>query len=266
MIKILFIGDICGKAGRSTAKKLLPGIIREHSVDFVIANGENAAGGFGLTKNTFSEIISCGINVVTNGNHVWDKKELLTLIDEEKSMLRPANLPPGNPGRGHEIYELEKSGKKIKIGVINIIGRIFMNPADCPFRSAEKAAAEIRKITPVIIVDMHAEATSEKKALAYFLDGKVSAVIGTHTHVLTADNTVFKNGTAYISDAGMTGPHDSVIGVEKDIIINRFLTFIPAHFETAKSGKRLNGVLLAIDETTGKAEKIQRLDIPDEPE
>ncbi len=260
MINILFIGDINGKPGRKTVKALLPGLIKEKKVDFVIANGENMAGGFGLTRKTFDEIMPSGTDVITTGNHVWDKKELLTFIDSEKELLRPANFPPSNPGRGYDIYETKNKDKKI--AVINLQGRIFMPPVDCPFRAAETILEEIKGKADIIIVDFHAEATSEKKAMGFFLDGKVTAVIGTHTHIATADNQIFEKGTAYITDAGMTGPHDSVIGVKKEIIVNKFLNSLPEHFETAKKGARLNGVLISASVPGGKATKIERLDIP----
>ncbi len=263
MINILFIGDINGKPGRKTVKALLPGLTKEKKIDFVVANGENMAGGFGLTRKTFDEIMPAGIDVLTTGNHIWDKKELLTFIDSEKELLRPANFPPSNPGRGYDIYKTKNKGAKI--AVINLQGRIFMPPVDCPFRAAEAILGEIKGKADIIIVDFHAEATSEKKAMGFFLDGKVTAVIGTHTHIATADNQIFDNGTAYITDAGMTGPHDSVIGVKKEIILNKFITSLPEHFETAKEGARLNGVLISASMPGGKATEIERIDIPYEP-
>lgn len=259
MIKVLFIGDINGKAGRNCVKAVLPGLIKEKNIDFIIANVENAAGGFGITYETFREIKENKIDVSTMGNHTWDNKDIFTFIDNEPSLLRPANLPEDVPGRGFGVFSVNNSG--IKIGVINLNGRIFMEPAQCPFRIAEKIVNEIKEITPVIIVDIHAEATSEKQAMGFFLDGKVSAVIGTHTHVPTADERILPNGTGFITDAGMTGPFDSVIGVKKDIIIRRFLNGLPEKFEIANNDIHLNGVFLSIDTDSGKTKDINRINI-----
>ncbi len=259
MINILFIGDINGKPGRNCIKTLLPVLIKDKKIDFTIANAENTAGGFGLTYETFKEIKGCGIDVLTMGNHTWDNKDIFTFIQKESTLLRPANLPPDVPGMGYGIFPLKNSN--VKIGVINLNGRIFMDPAECPFRTAEKIVNEIRQTTPVIIVDIHAEATSEKQAMGFFLDGKVSAVIGTHTHVQTADERILSGGTGFITDVGMTGPLDSVIGVKKEIIIRRFLTGLPEKFEISNSDIHLNGVILNIDETTGKSQNIERIDL-----
>ncbi len=261
MLNILFIGDVNGKPGRAAVKALLPGIRRDKQIDFVIANGENAAGGFGITAKTFDELVSMGIDVITTGNHIWDKKEIYTLIPVQPKLLRPANMAEENPGRGYNIYECEKNGKIHRIGVINLTGRVYLPPSDDPFRKAVKIADEIRVSTKVIIVDFHAEATSEKAALGHYLDGKVSAVIGTHTHVQTADEKILKEGTGYLTDAGMTGPHDSVIGVKKEQIIRRFLTFLPDRFELAEGDNRLNGVVVSVDEENGKCVSIERLNI-----
>lgn len=261
MLNILFIGDVNGKPGRAAVKALLPGIRKDKQIDFVIANGENAAGGFGITAKTFDELISMGIDVITTGNHIWDKKEVYTLIPAQPRLLRPANMAEENPGRGYNVYECEKNGKTHRIGVINLTGRVYLPPSDDPFKKAVKIANEIRVSTKVIIVDFHAEATSEKVALGHYLDGKVSAVFGTHTHVQTADEKILKEGTAYITDAGMTGPHDSVIGVKKEQIIRRFLTFLPDRFELAEGDNRLNGVVVSVDEETGKSTSIERLNI-----
>lgn len=259
MINILFIGDINGKPGRNCVKNILPGLIKDKKINFTIANAENAAGGFGLTNQIFREIKECGVNVITMGNHTWDNKDIFTFINNEKTLVRPANLPEGVPGQGFGIFSVNNS--KIKIGVINLNGRIFMAPAQCPFRIAEKIVSEIRKITAIIIVDFHAEATSEKQAMGFFLDGKVSAVIGTHTHVQTADERILPNGSGFITDVGMTGPFDSVIGVKKDIIIRRFLTGLPEKFEIANSDIHLNGIILNIDEDSGKTKNIERINI-----
>jgi metallophosphoesterase (TIGR00282 family) len=259
MINILFIGDINGKPGRAAVKALLPGLIKDKKIDFVIANGENASGGFGITHESFKDLIDCGINVMTMGNHTWDNKDIFKFIDSEPNLIRPANLAPGNPGKGFSIYSID--GKSTKIGVLNLTGRVFMHQADDPFRAADKIVNEMRITTPVIIVDMHAEATSEKQAMGFFLDGRVSLVAGTHTHVQTSDERIFAGGTAFITDAGMTGPFDSVIGVEKDIILRRFLTYLPEKFEIAVGDVHLNAVAVSIDEITGKALKIERIDL-----
>lgn len=259
MLNILFIGDIIGKTGRKVIKNLLPSLIKEKKICFVIANGENAAGGFGITKEKFVELISAGINVITTGNHIWDKKEAIELLKNENNILRPANYPENNPGLGFNVYNIPNTN--YKIGVINLIGRIFMTPAECPFLTTQKIIEKISKQTSIIIVDIHAEATSEKQSLGFYLDGKVSAVIGTHTHVQTADEKILPAGTGFITDVGMTGPFDSVIGVEKETIIRRFLTMMPEKFEVAKNDLKLNAVLLSIDETTGKTIAIERINM-----
>lgn len=259
MLNILFIGDINGRPGRAAVKGLLPQLIRDKKIDFTVANAENASGGFGITHESYKELLDCGINVMTMGNHTWDNKDIYKFIDSEPCLIRPANLPQGNPGRGYGVFAID--GKNVKIGVLNLAGRVFMQQADDPFRAAEKIVSELRLTTPVIITDIHAEATSEKQAMGFFLDGRVSLVAGTHTHVQTADERIFAGGTAFITDAGMTGPFDSVIGVEKDIILRRFLTYLPEKFEIAKGDVHLNAVLVAVDEATGKATKIERLDI-----
>lgn len=261
MINILFVGDINGKTGRKALGALLPKLIREKSIDFIIANGENSAGGFGITEKTFEELLSFGIHAITLGNHVYDKKEIIPALDADGRLLRPANLPEGNPGKGSGIYTIEKNGKKINIGVISLLGRVFMNQVDDPFRTADRIIKEMQGKAAVIIVDMHAEATSEKLALGFYLDGRVSAVLGTHTHVQTADERVFAGGTAYMTDAGMTGPHDSVIGVKKEIIIRKFLTAMPEKFELAETDVHLNAAIISVDETTGKSTSIERINI-----
>jgi len=264
MINILFIGDVNGKPGRQAVRTLLPSLVKEKKIDFVIANGENAAGGFGLTEKTFNDLTVSGVEAVTTGNHVWDKKELLAFIDGEPKILRPANFPESNPGRGHNIFEKEINGKSVRIAVVNLAGRVFMPPVDCPFKAADSIISSVAPSAKIIIVDFHAEATSEKQAMGYFLDGRVTAAIGTHTHVQTADEKIHEKGTAYITDAGMTGPFDSVIGVKKEIIVKRFLSFLPEAFELAKGDVRLNGVIVSADEETGKALKIERLNIKSE--
>lgn len=257
-MKVLFIGDIVGKVGRVATRALLPAIIDRYKIDFVIANGENAAGGFGITDKIATEILSCGIHIITTGNHVWDKKEFITQISKEDRVLRPLNYPPGVPGYGSILYRLPNSEK---VAVINISGRVFMSNFDCPFRTGKKEVERLTNLTKIIIVDFHAEATSEKIAFGYFMDGKVSAVIGTHTHVQTADEKILPGGTAYITDVGMTGPHNSVIGVEKEQIIQRFLTNMPMRFETAKGEGIFSAIVIEIDERSGKSTAVQRLQL-----
>ncbi|HNZ09935.1 MAG: hypothetical protein BWX99_02161 [Deltaproteobacteria bacterium ADurb.Bin151] len=257
-MKILFIGDIVGKPGRRAVKELLPSLVSGHDVDMVIANCENAASGFGITREVVEELYDSHIDVLTSGNHVWDKKEVMEFIDDYESLIRPANYPAGVPGAGSVLMPTV-SGQYV--GVLNLAGRIFMHPVDCPFTVAKKEIERLKSRTSVIIVDIHAEATSEKRALGWYLDGEVSAVLGTHTHVQTADNEVLPNGTAYISDAGMTGPFDSVIGIKKDTIIERFLTQIPNRFDVAKNDVRLQGVVIDIDTQSGRANAIERISV-----
>src|SRR4030043_676355 len=230
LMKVLFIGDIVGKVGRVATKALLPAIVDRYKTDLVIANGENAAGGFGITDKIATEILSCGIHIITTGNHVWDKKEFITQISKEDRVLRPINYPPGAPGYGSILYSLPNGEK---VAEINISGRVFMPNIDCPFRTGKEEVEKLSSSTKMIIVDFQAEATSEKIAFGYFVDGKVSAVIGTHTHVQTADEKILPGGTAYITDVGMTGPSYSVIGIGVDQIIQRFLTGMPDRFITA---------------------------------
>jgi hypothetical protein len=257
-MKALFIGDIVGKVGRMTTKALLPAIVDRYKIDLVIANGENAAGGFGITDKLVSEILGYGIHIITTGNHVWDKKEFITQISKENRLLRPLNYPPGVPGYGSVMLTLSNGEK---VGVLNISGRVFMSNIDCPFRTAKEEVGKLRSIAKMIVIDFHAEATSEKMAFGYFMDGKVSAVIGTHTHVQTADEKILPGGTAYITDVGMTGPDNSIIGIEKEQVIQRFLTNIPVRFETAKGDGIFSAVVVEIDEKTGKASAIQRLQL-----
>jgi metallophosphoesterase (TIGR00282 family) len=258
-MKILFIGDIVGKVGRVTTKALLPTVVDRYKVDLVIANGENVAGGFGLTDKTAFEILNLGIHVITTGNHVWDKKEFVSQISKIDRVLRPLNYPPGVPGYGSFMHTFSNGAQ---VAVINTSGRVFMsNNIDCPFRVAKDEVEKILEKTKLIIIDFHAEATSEKIAFGYFMDGKVSAVIGTHTHVQTADEKILPGGTAYITDVGMTGPFNSIIGIEIDQIIQRFLTNIPARFEPAKGEGIFSAVVFEIDEETGKSTSIQRLQI-----
>jgi metallophosphoesterase (TIGR00282 family) len=255
-VKILFVGDIVGKPGRLALAALLRRVQEEHAVDLTVANGENAAGGFGLTPDTAQDLLRLGVDVITSGNHVWDKKDILGYIPKESRLLRPLNYPPGAPGFG-SIVVTARDGTKV--AVLNASGRVFMNDFDCPFRTTlaelEAVGAEAR----VRVVDFHAEATSEKIAYGRFLDGRVSAVVGTHTHVQTADEEVLPGGTAYITDIGMTGPADSVIGVDAEIVIRKFLTGMPERFETAKGRPRLQGAVVAVDPGSGQATGIVRV-------
>jgi metallophosphoesterase (TIGR00282 family) len=257
-VNLLFIGDIVGKPGRQAVERLLHRLVDRHAVDLVIANGENAAGGFGITMETARELFAAGVDFITTGNHVWDKKEALEYLEHEQRVIRPANYPPGTPGSGSGIVWTPGG---VPVAVLNLEGRIFMGNLDCPFRTADRAIEQLAATTPVIVVDFHAEATSEKSALGWYLDGRVSAVIGTHTHVQTADERILTMGTAFITDAGMTGAFDSVIGVRKDEPIQRFLTNLPVKFEMAKKDIRLNGVVVSVDEGSGKAIAVERINV-----
>lgn len=256
-MKILLIGDIVGKPGRRAVRELLPGIVEESRIDFVIANCENAAAGFGVTSEVVEELYVNHIDVLTSGNHIWDKKEVMGFVGDCETLLRPANYPDGAPGRGSVVMTTRGGAR---IGVLNLAGRIFMHPLDCPFRIADREIGILRKKADVIIVDMHAEATSEKIAMGWYLDGRVEAVLGTHTHVQTADDRILPGGTAYITDVGMTGPFDSVIGIRKDVVMQRFLTQIPNKFDVAKGDVRLQGVIVEIA-PDGRAQCIQRLNV-----
>lgn len=260
IVKILFIGDIVAKPGREITRRALPELIRTHSIDLVIANVENAAGGNGITRDIAESLRDHGIQVMTTGNHVWDKREALTYILDEPRLLRPANYPKGVPGRGHF---LARTSQGIPIGVVNVMGRIFMNPLDNPFDVVKNEIVALRTTEEkcIILVDMHAEATSEKKAMGWHLDGKVTAVVGTHTHVQTADETILPQGTAYITDVGMTGPHDSIIGVNVKPALKRFIDGLPARFDAATGNPRLNAVVISADISTGHATAIERVDL-----
>ena len=252
--RILAIGDVVGKPGRLALEKELASVRERLRVDLCVANGENAAGGAGITEKIAGALHACGADVITTGNHVWDRKEAVSYIQRATHLLRPANYPPGVGGIGSGVFETPEG---IPVGVINLQGRTFMGDLDCPFRIAER---EIEKVgTTVTVVDFHAEATSEKMAMGWYLDGRVSAVIGTHTHVQTADERILPGGTAYITDVGMTGPHDSVIGTECEAVLKRFLTQMPVKFAPAKANVKLCGVLLEVDEETGRARRIERL-------
>jgi metallophosphoesterase (TIGR00282 family) len=254
-VRVLFIGDIIGEAGRKALFVSLSNLIKEKKVDFVIANGENAAGGFGITGEIAGKLYSYGVDCITSGNHIWRNRAIFKDINGDQKLIRPANYPKGTPGKGWTI--LEKNG--VKIGVLNLLGRVFMEPLDCPFRTAQRELSAIQKYTKIIIVDFHGEATSEKVAMGWHLNGIVSAVIGTHTHVQTADERILVGGTAYITDAGMTGPFDSIIGIQKEIALKKFVTMIPSKFIVAENDIRVNGVLVTIQRESGKAVHIERV-------
>ena len=258
-MNILFIGDVVGKPGRRAVATLVPTLRQERELDFVIANGENSAHGAGLTSSTVDALLSSGVEVITSGDHIWDQKEIYEVIEHEPRLLRPLNMAPSAPGRGSIV--VPRDGK-VAVGVINLIGRVFMPNNDCPFRAAEAEVARLKKQTSVIIVDLHAEATSEKIAMGRFLDGKVSAVVGTHTHVATADERILPKGTAYISDVGMCGPHDSVLGRDVEAVLKRFLTQMPQKMEVAEGDVVLCGVVIDVDENSGRARSIERIRIP----
>jgi metallophosphoesterase (TIGR00282 family) len=257
-LKILFIGDIVGRPGRQLVREALPRLVDQHMIDLVVANGENAAAGFGLTPDVVAELFDLGIDVLTTGNHVWDKRDGLASLEQEPALLRPANYPPETPGRGVGVF---RTPAGLSVAVVNLEGRVFMSGLDCPFRKADAILKDLGTGQRIILVDFHAEATSEKGALGAYLDGRVSAVIGTHTHVQTADERVLPGGTAFISDAGMTGSRDSVIGIRKELSIQRFLTQMPVRYEIAKKDPVLCGVVISIDESTGKATGIERVKI-----
>jgi 2',3'-cyclic-nucleotide 2'-phosphodiesterase len=256
-MKVLFCGDVVGKPGLRALKEFLPKLIGRHGIDLVVANGENVAVGAGVTPETAEELLAAEVNLITSGNHIWSKKEIVPYLERNPGkLLRPANYPKGTPGSGSAIVRTP-DGRKL--GVVNVEGRVFMKNLDCPFRVGLEEIEKLRKETPCILVDVHCEATSEKNALGCYFDGKVSAVVGTHTHVQTADERILPGGTAYLTDAGMCGPLDSVIGVRKDIIIERFLTQRPNHFETAKGLVYLQGCIIDIDDASGKARSIERV-------
>jgi len=257
-MRILFIGDIVGSPGREMVTKHLAALVEQHRVDLVIINGENSAAGFGITPKIAEELLALGADVITGGNHSWDRKEILEYIPNEPRLLRPANFPK-SPGRG--LYVGTSRGG-VRYAVLNLQGRVFMAQLDCPFRTADSELARIPPEVKIIFVDMHAEATSEKQAMGWYLDGRVSVVVGTHTHVATADERVFPNGTAFITDVGMTGPHESVIGMDRGAMVKRFLDSMPTKFEVAIGDARINGILADVDEVTGRARSIVRVRVP----
>jgi len=258
MIRLLFIGDIVGRPGRDLVRHGLRGLVDYYRIDFVIANAENAAAGFGITREIGDQLLDWGIDVMTSGNHIWDKKEALDYIGAEPRLLRPANYPAGTPGNGSYLART-RDGRSV--GVVNVMGRVFMLNIDDPFQIVLREIEALRKRTRIVFVDFHAEATSEKIAMGWHLDGKATAVVGTHTHVQTADERILPKGTAYLTDVGMTGPHDSIIGVEVEPALNRFLTALPQKFETATGNPRLNAVVVEADETSGFATDIERVSL-----
>ena len=258
-MNVLFISDIMGESGRKAVMHHLPDLQEKYEPELIIANGENAAGGFGITPNIAEELLGMGIHVLTSGSHIWDKKEIYGYIDKNNRLLRPANFPPGAPGPGSALVKAENG---VKVGVINLMGRVYLFNIDCPFRVAKEEVKKLREAgAQLIIIDMHAEATSEKIALARYLDGTVTAVLGTHTHVQTADERVLAGGTAFMTDVGMTGPQDSVIGVTAELAIERFLKQMPMRFDTAKGPGTLQAVVVTADEKTGRATKIERISL-----
>lgn len=260
-MRILFIGDVVGSPGREMVKDYLPKLKQKYHPSVTIVNGENAAGGKGITEKIYKQFLEWGVQVITMGNHTWDKREVFEFIDDAKYMIRPANFTEESPGKG--IVYLNINGQKI--AVINMQGRTFLPPIDDPFRKADELIEEAKQRTNIIFVDFHAEATSEKQAMGWYLDGRVSAVVGTHTHTQTADERILSEGTAFITDVGMTGPYDGILGVEKEAVLKRFLTNLPVRFEVVRRGKKqLNGILITIDAKTGKATEVERILINDD--
>jgi metallophosphoesterase (TIGR00282 family) len=257
-VTILCVGDVFGEPGRKAVQTLLPKLRKQHEVDVAVVNVENAAAGAGVTPAIAKAFLEQGVDVMTSGNHIWDKREIIEYIVKENLLLRPANYPPGTPGVGTAVV---KAGPH-KVAVLNLMGRVFLPLLDCPFRKADGEIERLRAETPLIIVDMHAEATSESQAMGWYLDGRVSAVVGTHRHVQTADERLLPKGTAYITDLGLTGPTESVIGVDPEIALSRFLTQMPNRFEPAKGPASLQGAVIRIDPETGRALSIERLRVP----
>jgi metallophosphoesterase (TIGR00282 family) len=257
-MKVIIIGDVVGKPGRRALAATIGRLKEQHEAEFIVANVENAAEGAGVVPRVGDEILNAGVDVMTSGNHIYDKKEVIPYIESQPRLLRPANYPPDLPGRG---LWLGATASGTPVAVINVQGRVFMPATDCPFRTADRLIAEIGHRASVVIVDHHAEATSEKLAMGRYLDGRVSVVVGTHTHVQTADEQILPGGTAYITDLGMTGPHDSIIGVESQLVITRFIRGMPTRFGTATEDARLSGVVVEVDERTGKAVGIERLQV-----
>jgi len=255
-MNIMMIGDICGQPGRRTAAYFIPILKEQYNLNLVIANGENSAGGVGITANVLKELLEMGIDSITTGNHVWDKKEVFDFIDtEDDYLIRPANYPPGTPGKGYHILTIQNH----KVAIVNLLGRVFMPPIDCPFRAADQILSEIKNKCEVIIIDFHAEATSEKLALGYYLDGQVTCVAGTHTHIQTADERIFPHGTAYISDIGMVGSWNSILGVDKEPVIKKFLTGLPAKFNVAADTEAIFCAIIIKIDSANKITEIIRI-------
>ncbi|MEB1810166.1 MAG: TIGR00282 family metallophosphoesterase [Bacillaceae bacterium] len=254
-MKILFVGDVVGSPGRAMVKEYLPKLKKKYRPQISIINGENAAGGKGITQKIYKGFLDAGAQAVTLGNHSWDNREIFEFIDDAKTLVRPANYPDGTPGQGYTIVKINS----IEVVVINLMGRTFLPPNDCPFRKVDEILEQVKARTPYIFVDFHAEATSEKQAMGWYLDGRVTAVVGTHTHVQTADQRVLPKGTAYITDVGMTGPYDGILGMERSAVLNKFLTNLPVRFEVADGRDQLNGVVITVDEKSGRAKSIARV-------
>ncbi|MGA9287153.1 MAG: TIGR00282 family metallophosphoesterase [Anaerobacillus sp.] len=259
-MNILFIGDVVGSPGRNMISTYLPRLKKKYKPTFTIVNGENAASGRGITEKIYRGFLESGAQVITMGNHTWDNREIFEFIDRAPKLVRPANFPEGTPGNGSTIVNING----IEVGVINLQGRTFLPAIDDPFRKADELVDEMRERTPVIFVDFHAETTSEKQAMGWYLDGRVTAVVGTHTHVQTADERILPGGTAYMTDAGMTGPYDGILGMEREAVIKKFLTTMPVRFEVTKGREQLSGVFLTLDPKTGKATKVERIAINDD--
>ncbi|MBI3768994.1 MAG: TIGR00282 family metallophosphoesterase [Deltaproteobacteria bacterium] len=255
-MRLLFLGDVVGKPGRRAVVESVPHLLTTAGADLVIANCENASGGVGVDPRAASELLEAGVDVLTSGNHIWAKRDIVDYLRDSDVLLRPLNFVPGSPGRG---FTVRRSRSGIEVGVVNLIGRVFMGNYDCPFRAVDAALESLRGRVRVVVVDMHAEATSEKVAMGWYLDGRVSAVIGSHTHVQTADERILPEGTAYLSDAGMCGPRDSVIGVKRQLVLDRFLTQMPTRFEVAAGPALLQGALVDVDEESGRARAITRI-------
>lgn len=254
-MKVLFVGDVVGSPGREMLNDYLPRLKNKYQPDVIIANGENAAGGRGINQEIARSFFSWGVHVITMGNHTWDNRDIFQFIDEESRLIRPANYPAGTPGKGYCLFEINKT----QFAVVNLMGRTFLPPLDDPFRVAKGIVDQLRKTTPFIFVDFHAEATSEKQAMGWFLDGKVSAVVGTHTHVQTADERVLPQGTAYITDVGMVGPSNTVLGMNKEGVLQKFLTQLPVRFEVGDGPTQFNAVFIELDNKSGMARRIQRI-------
>ncbi|MCQ6265867.1 TIGR00282 family metallophosphoesterase [Fictibacillus sp. WQ 8-8] len=259
-MKILFVGDVVGSPGRKMIDTYLPKLKRKYQPLITIVNGENAAHGRGITGKIVKGIFEAGAQAITLGNHAWDNREIFEIIDTTPQLVRPANFPVGTPGNGSALIKMNQ----LEIGIINLQGRTFLPPLDCPFEKAEQLVEELRKRTPIIFVDFHAEATSEKQAMGWFLDGKVTAVVGTHTHVQTADQRILPQGTAYLTDVGMTGPYDGILGMDREAVLKKFLTSLPVRFEVSSGREQLSGVLIECDPATGKAKTIKTILINDD--